>query len=183
MKRFYNASAKAPESAFPPALFVDPGEQAAGRPTTLMLDAKNWQDPTQSYLVQKGPRPFCSTYERLAGGTSHWLGTSLRLVPTDFTMKSSFGKDQPDFPFPDWPKDITSQTLSPFYARAETELGVSADAEEQRFLNIDFPKDYSYKMPRIPPSVLCQPMGAALAKLTGSETKFLEMPSPVTEIK
>src|SRR4029077_8453545 len=39
MKRFYTASAKVPESAYPPELFVDPGKQAAGRPTSLMLDA------------------------------------------------------------------------------------------------------------------------------------------------
>src|SRR5260370_34139607 len=103
MKRFYNASAKAPESAFPPALFVDPGEQAAGRPTTLMLDAKNWQDPTQSYLVQQGPRPFCSTYERLAGGTSHSLAPSPTLPPTDFPMEAKLAKDPPHLPVPHWP--------------------------------------------------------------------------------
>jgi choline dehydrogenase-like flavoprotein len=143
MKRFYTASAKVPESAYPPELFADPGKQAAGRPTSLMLDASNWQDPKQSYLIQKGPRPFTSTYERVAGGTSHWLGTSLRLVPRDFTMKTSFGKDQPDFPLPDWPKAISSQSLSPFYERAEAELGVSADVQEQSFLGIDFRKDYT----------------------------------------
>jgi hypothetical protein len=38
-------------------------------------------------------------------------------------------------------------------------------------------------MPRIPPSVLDQRMGEALAKLPEDETRFLEMPSPVTEIK
>jgi choline dehydrogenase-like flavoprotein len=183
MKRFYTASAKVPESAYPPELFVDPGKQAAGRPTSLMLDASNWQDPKQSYLIQKGPRPFTSTYERVAGGTSHWLGTSLRLVPRDFTMKTSFGKDQPDFPLPDWPKAISSQSLSPFYERAEAELGVSADVQEQSFLGIDFRKDYTYKMPKIPPSLLDQRIGDALAKLTNDETRFLEMEKPVTEVK
>ena len=183
MKRFYTASAKVPESAYPPALFADPGQQAAGRPTSLMLDADNWQDPTQSYLIQKGPRPFASTYERLAGGTAHWLGTSLRLVPNDFRMKTSYGRDQKDFPFPDWPEAISSQKMSPYYARAEEELGVSADVNEQRFLNIDFPQGYAYKMPRIPPSLLDQRIGEALAKLTEDETKFLEMPAPVTEVK
>lgn len=183
MKRFYTASAKVPESAYPPELFADPGKQAAGRPTSLMLDASNWQDPKQSYLIQKGPRPFTSTYERVAGGTSHWLGTSLRLVPRDFTMKTSFGKDQPDFPLPDWPKAISSQSLSPFYERAEAELGVSADVPEQSFLGIDFRKDYTYKMPKIPPSLLDQRIGDALAKLTDDETRFLGMEKPVTEVK
>jgi glucose dehydrogenase len=183
MKRFYTANAKVPESAYPPDLFGEPEKLAAGRPTSLMLGASNWNDPTQSYLVQKGPRPFTSTYERLAGGTSHWLGTSLRLVPHDFTMNTSYGKDKKNFNFPDWPTDITSQSLSPFYERAEAELGVSADVGEQSFLGIDFRKDYAYKMPKIPPSVLDQRIGDALAKLTDDETKFLEIEKPVTEIK
>jgi glucose dehydrogenase len=182
MKRFYTANAKVPESAYPPELFADPVKQAAGRPTSLMLGS-NWQDPKQSYLIQKGPRPFTSTYERVAGGTSHWLGTSLRLVPRDFTMKSSFGKDQPKFPLPDWPKAVSSQSLSSFYARAEAELGVSADVNEQSFLGIDFPKGYNYPMPKIPPSLLDQRVGEVLAQLTDDETKFLEMEKPVTEIK
>jgi glucose dehydrogenase len=181
MKRFYTTTAKVPESAFPPALFGDPDKLAAGRPTSLML-GDNWQDPKQSYLVQKGPRPFTSTYERLAGGTAHWLGTSLRLVPNDFRMKTTYGKDSEDFPLPDWPTGINSENMSPYYAKAEEELGVSADVDEQRFLGIDFPKGYAYKMPKIPPSLLDQRIGEALAKLSEDETKFLEMPTPVTAI-
>jgi choline dehydrogenase-like flavoprotein len=191
MKTFYNASAKVPESPFPPKLkqndtdpdLIDPAKVAAGRPTVLSLGADTWQKPQQSYLVQKGPKPFTSTYERVAGGTSHWLGTSLRFVPSDFTMKSSYGKNQSNFPFPDWPKAITSQSLSPVYARAEAELGVSADVQEQSFLGIDFPKGYSYPMPKIPPSLLDQRIGDALAQLNDSETRFLEMGKPVTQVK
>jgi glucose dehydrogenase len=182
MKSFYMASAKVPESAYPPTLSGDPGKLAAGRPTSLMLGADNWQDPTQSYLIQKGPRPFTSTYERLAGGTAHWLGTSLRFVPNDFRMTTAYGKDRKDFPLPDWPTAISSPAMSPYYARAEEELGVSAKVEEQRFLKIDFPDNYNYKMPRIPPSLLDQRIGDALAKLTADETKFLEMEAPVTNI-
>ena len=55
----------------------------AGRPTVLSLDPKggfgDWTDPKQAYLIQTGPRPFASTYDRVAGGTSHWLGTCLRI--------------------------------------------------------------------------------------------------------
>jgi choline dehydrogenase-like flavoprotein len=183
MKRFYNAAVKVPESAYPPELFADPGKLAAGRPTSATLGPKSWQDPKQSYFIQKGPRPFTSTYERVAGGTSHWLGTSLRLVPRDFTMKTSYGKKASNFPFPDWPRDITSQKLSAFYARAEAELGVSADVNEQSYLGIDFPKGYNYKMPRIPPSLLDQRIGEALAQLTEDETEFLGMEKPVTSVK
>jgi choline dehydrogenase-like flavoprotein len=190
MKTFYNASAKVPESPFPPKFqdtdgkLLDPAVVAAGRPTVLSTLASTWQDPKQSYLLQDGKRrPFMSTYERVAGGTSHWLGTSLRFVPRDFTMKTSYGKNQSSFPLPDWPKAITSQSLSSCYERAEAELGVSADVKEQSFLGIDFRKDYNYPMPKIPPSLLDQRIGAALSKLVEDETKFLEMEKPVTEIK
>ena len=135
--------------------------------------------PEQSYLDQKGPRPFNSTYERLAGGTSHWLGLTPRLVPNDFRMKTSTGQD---FPLPDWPNQTTKK-MSPYYDRAEAELGVSADVDEQSFAGIDFPTDYAYPMPRIPPSLFDQRIGDALAQLTEDETKFLGMDEPVTELK
>ncbi len=180
MKRFYTASAKVPESAYPPALFGDPNKLAAGRPTSLMLGADNWNDAKQSYLVQKGARPFTSTYERVAGGTSHWLGTSLRLVPNDFRMKSIYGRNRKDFSMPDWPAKISSEALRPYYERAETEIGVSGDAKEQSFLGISFSK--GYPMPRIPPSLLDQRIGEALTQLADEETKFLGMEKPVTQI-
>jgi len=189
MKRFYDANIKVPESPYPPELadsednLLDPAKVAAGRPTVRTLLAFNWKDPRQAYLVQKGPRPFTSTYERVAGGTSHWLGTSLRLVPRDFRMKISYGKNQSNFPLPDWPTAISSETMSPYYARAEAELGVSADVKEQSFLGISFSRGYTYPMPRIPPSLLDQRVSDALTQLTDDETRFLGMEKPVTEVK
>jgi glucose dehydrogenase len=187
MAHFYKASAKVPESAFPPEFVnskgdvIDPANVAAGRPTVLSLLPSRWNKPEQSYLVQKGPAPFPSTYERVAGGTSHWLGTSLRLVPGDFRMKTNYGRNQKDFPLPDWPSAVTSEKLSPYYTRAEAELGVSADVKEQSFLGISFSK--AYPMPRIPPSLLDQRIGDALTQLTDDETKFLGMGKPVNEIR
>jgi glucose dehydrogenase len=189
MKRFYKANAKVPESPYPPGLvdsndnLLNPVNVAAGRPTSLSLLPTNWNIPTKAYLVQKGPKPFTSTYERVAGGTSHWLGTSLRLVPGDFRMKTRYGKNQSNFPSPDWPTVISSETMSPYYARAEAELGVSADVKEQSFLGISFSKGYSYPMPRIPSSLLDQRIGDALSQLSDAETRFLGMGKPVAEIK
>src|SRR5262249_4076375 len=81
----------------------------------------DWTDPKQSYLIQKGPRPFASTYDRVAGGTQHWLGTCLRFVPADFKMKTNY----PSVPqFVDWP--IGYDDLNDWYGKAEEELGVSA---------------------------------------------------------
>ena len=59
MRSFYKASAKVPESPYPPALASAPSALAAGRPTSLMLSASNWNKPELAYLDQKGA-PFPS---------------------------------------------------------------------------------------------------------------------------
>jgi choline dehydrogenase-like flavoprotein len=192
MRRFYSASAKVPESPYTPEIsdpdgnLRDPSTMKAGRPTVLSLFGHNWKDPKQSYLIQKGPRPFGSTYDRIAGGTSHWLGTCLRFVPADFRMKEKY----PSVPqFVDWPieyKDLATTEKSarrtPYYDEAEKELGVSANVEDQQYLGIDFPANYKYPMPKIPESFIDSRVGAALKALSPDETDFLEMGKPVTEI-
>ena len=185
MKRFYKAEDKVPESPYTPSLFDDrghfsrevndPSKAPAGRPTVLTLGLRaRWNDPTQNYLVQTGPRPFGSTYDRIAGGTSHWLGTCLRFVPRDFEMKSHYGQ------FVDWP--IGYDDLVDWYGKAEAELGVSADIEDQKYLGIHFPDGYQYPMPPIPNSLTDRAVDAALARLEPAETAFLKMSSPPTTI-
>jgi choline dehydrogenase-like flavoprotein len=189
MERFYKASAKVPESPYTPEVvdannnLFDPSKVNAGRPTVLSLFAKgggfgDWTDPKQSYLIQKGPRPFASTYDRVAGGTQHWLGTCLRLVPADFEMKTKY----PSVPqFVDWP--IGYDALNDWYGKAEWELGVSADVQEQAFLGIKFPDTYKYPMPKIPRSLVDAAVAQALRSLGKDETAFLEMETSPTEIR
>jgi choline dehydrogenase-like flavoprotein len=167
MDRFLNATAKVPESPYPPELFganglTDPGTVNAGRPTVLSLGAKgrfgDWQDPKQAYLIQKGPLAFGSTYERINGGTSrHWLGTSLRFVPSDFEMKTRFDR------FVDWP--VKYDQLEKWYGAAEHEIGVSADVADQSYLGITFSPGYSYPMPKIPLSKVDGGVEAAMPNL------------------
>ena len=183
MHRFFMATAKVPESPYTPELFGpeglrDPSKVPAGRPTVLSLSPSGWRDPKVSYLVQKGPRPFGSTYDRVAGGTSHWLGTCLRFVPNDFKMKSVYGQSVPQFV--DWP--IEYKDLSSWYDKAEAELGVSGDVDEQKFHGIDFSTNYKYPMPQIPPSRIDIEIGNALESLTPADTAFLETDKPVTKI-
>jgi choline dehydrogenase-like flavoprotein len=193
MNRFYAAFAKVPESPYTPEIFqprnpntedklIDPSTMNAGRPTVLSLLRKgggfgDWTDPKQSYLIQKGPRPFASTYDRIAGGTQHWLGTCLRLVPADFKMKTNY----PSVPqFVDWPLDY--DVLKDWYGKAEWELGVSADVQEQAFLGIKFPDTYKYPMPKISKSLVDLAVEKALQSLTEDQTRFLEMEKPPTTI-
>ena len=146
MQRFFKAAAKVPESPYPPELFTDPSKVNAGRATSVML-GPNYKDPKKSYLIQTGPMPFGSTYERIGGGTSlHWLGTSLRFLPSDFKMRTLYNR------FVDWPityDDLGKGGADSWYSKAEAEIGVSADAEDQGYLGINS-SDYSYPMPKIP---------------------------------
>jgi glucose dehydrogenase len=167
MDRFLRATAKVPESPYPPDVFdskglVDPGTVNAGRPTVLSLGPKgkfgDWQDPKQSYLIQHGPLAFGSTYERINGGTSrHWLGTSLRFLPSDFEMKTRFNR------FVDWP--IKYDYLENWYGDAEREIGVSADVADQGYLDISFSSGYSYPMPKIVMSKVDAAVDAAMSGL------------------
>ena len=164
MNRFYMALAKVPEIPYTPDLFNPPGSfnlanptlLNAARPSVLTLDASNWQDPKQSYLIQDGPLAFGSTYERVAGGTMrHWLGTSLRFVPNDFKMQSVYHQ------LVDWP--ISYDDIEKWYGAAEAEIGVSANAADQGYLGIKFPPGYKYPMKPIPPSLVDDAVSQAVA--------------------
>ena len=104
------------------------------------------------YMVQKGPLPFSSSYTRALGGTTlHWLGTCLRMLPSDFKLKKHFGHGV------DWPIDYLD--LKPYYERAETDIiGVSGDVANQFYPGIDpsYFGDYEYPMEEVPSSYLDQ---------------------------
>ena len=184
MRSFYKASAKVPESPYPPALASAPSDLAAGRPTALMLSATGWNKPEHAYLDQSQEPgtpptlPFKSTYDRLAGGTSHWMGLTPRLVPNDFRMKEQY-----KLPFPDWP--IGYETLMPWYEKAEAELGVSGDVADHSFAGLTFSPGYAFPMPRIPPSLFDQHVNETLSHFTDDETTslaFLGTAAPVTSL-
>jgi choline dehydrogenase-like flavoprotein len=123
VNRYRGALAKTPESPYP-------GTDWAPRPDTLDLDL---------YYVQSGPEKFKSTYERRVGGTTwHWLGTSIRLLPSDFEMKTRYGVGI------DWP--LSYQELEPWYGEAERELGVAGDSSR----DLGSPRSTDYPMPPIP---------------------------------
>ena len=112
--------------------------------------------PPGGYYQYDTPVQFMSDYLRMLGGTTlHWQGTSLRLVPNDFRMQSTYGKGR------DWP--ITYDDLEPAYRRAELEIGVSADVEDQRLFGVWFPEGYVYPMHRMPQSCVDQFFAARLA--------------------
>lgn len=99
------------------------------------------------YIVQNGPFELDSSYTRVLGGTTrHWEGKALRLLPDDFETRSRFGRGL------DWP--VSYDELEPHYARAEGELGVSGNVEDQDYGGLRFAPGYVYPMRRMPPSHL-----------------------------
>jgi glucose dehydrogenase len=141
----------------------DPATINAGRPTVLTLGKDNWKNAKQSYLIQDGQLPFGSTYERINGGTvRHWLGTSLRFLPSDFAMKTNYGQ------FVDWPVSYDSgpadKRLKSWYEDAEKEIGVAADVADQAYLGLTF--DKPYPMPAIPLSLVDTTIGEGIKGLT-----------------
>jgi len=171
LETFYKNTVKTPESPYPPVV-EKPSAQATPRATIADTFASNIEpdfpgnlsepdgyiyDPEKSYLLQKGPLPFASTYERVAGGTTwHWLGTSLRFLEHDFTMRSTYCVEK------DWPMGIDA--LLPYYNRAEAEIGVAASAqvqeEELGSVGLRYaPPDYQYPMQQIPLSQVDTALG------------------------
>src|SRR5690606_31048108 len=71
---------------------------------------------------------------------------TLRMLPEDFDMATRFGEGL------DWP--IGYDELEPFYRRAEREIGVSGDVEDQAYLGMHFPPDYVFPMHAMPLSYL-----------------------------
>lgn len=139
----------------------------APQPDVLDVPRLPSGNPDESrYLIQTGPNPYRSDYVRAAGGTTlHWLGTCLRMLPEDFDTKTRFDVGR------DWP--IGFDDLRPYYERAEREIGVSANSDDQvelgRLLGVDdgwFGSDYVYPMRRIPPSSVDRFMAEGTSNLT-----------------
>jgi len=176
MDAFFMAMAKTPESPYVQ-------NYNAPRPSVLDINAidnippDDCSQPVNSinkigYFIQKGPIPFGSTYERRGGGTSwHWLGTSLRMLPNDFKLKTVYNKAV------DWP--IEYEDLSDYYDQAEFEIGVSADVDEQQIHGITFSEGYVYPMAKIPATILDNTIDQGLAGLTfeGSSLKVTGTPA------
>ncbi len=125
LEKFRHAAIRVPESPYPNSAHAD-------RPATI-------QD---QYLRQEGPDPMRSTFLRQVGGTTwHWLGTALRLLPSDFELHSRHGVGI------DWP--LSYADLAPWYDLAENELGVSGQREQM----YGAARSQPYAMPGLPPAL------------------------------
>ncbi|WP_045700246.1 GMC family oxidoreductase [Streptomyces rubellomurinus] len=120
------------------------------------------------HLAQYGPLPYASGYLRANGGTGLlWTGLAPRMHPEDFRT-GTLGQGR------DWP--IGYADLEPYYREAERELGVAADADEQRrAVGLPIPDDYDFPMRAVPASHLDRQVAHAL---DGRTVHDPAMPAP-----
>ncbi len=90
----------------------------------------------------------------VGGGTVHMSGFFYRLKPMDLKLKTFLGS-VPGANLADWP--ITYEELSPYYDKAEEELGVSGNAIPHKFLE---PRKKNYPLPPL----ATHPIGEELDK-------------------
>lgn len=202
---FFKANAKTPESPYPPTTqnpdaatgdnplgLPDPATENAPRYTVLQVQP--WQNARQCYfeytpndrkLAPDSPEAkfaFASSYERIGGGTTwHWLGTSLRLFPQDFELKSSYGQGV------DWPggRDFY-QDLVPYYEKATNEIGVAGDKASLDGLYKQFKvepdghygADYDYPMPGIEETLVDNEYVEPMASLSIDGNPLYVTPTP-----
>ena len=174
LSEFYRALAKTPNSPYP---------KNPNAPVPSVLDFHNIRGnpDTSGYMVQNGPLPFSSNYVRALGGTTlHWLGTCLRMLPNDFRLKSLYGQGV------NWP--IGYRDLEPYYVKAEREIGVAGDVEDQQVLARQlqvkgwFGKDYVFPMMKLPESYLDQRiksgLGGLKVRMNGQDREVLVVSTP-----
>ena len=146
LRTFYGAFVKTPEA---------PWEYNPNAPEP---DIPGVGTPGAGYFVERGI-PYGSTYARALGGTTlHWMGTCLRMLPEDFDFRTRFGRGL------DWP--IGYDDLAPDYERAEYEIGVAGNVQDQEHLGVTFRDGYDYPMRRIPASYSDQRLGDAVNGMT-----------------
>ncbi|MDB4729957.1 GMC family oxidoreductase [bacterium] len=140
LNTFYSATDKSPNSPYRK-------NKNAPMPRGADVHTLKEKPDASSYIVQNGPTVLDGTYARVVGGTTmHWQGNTPRMLPEDFEMQTRFGKGI------DWP--ISYEDLIPYYEKAEYEMGVSADVEEQAYSGMTFQDEYVFPMHKMPPTYL-----------------------------
>jgi len=125
-EQFHRMWDPVPNKSWNTPYLKQPGMQFYPSPPGTDKDTYFDQPNAQSWL-----KTFKSYYQRLEGGTTWaWRGNVPRLLPNDFLLNSKYFPDgAPDgASVEDWP--ITYDELSPWYVKAERELGVSGNLDE-----------------------------------------------------
>jgi choline dehydrogenase-like flavoprotein len=125
--------------------------------------------PSSDYVINTGPFPYSSPYLRMNGGTgTAWTGITPRMRPDDFHT-ADLGRGR------SWP--VGYADLEPFYRAAEWEIGVAADADEQR-QHLPVADGYRYPMHALPRTYLDHAIASVVdgARVDGRELLVVGTP-------
>lgn len=150
LDNFYGNTSAAPNSPYPNLRYAPmPYEENLGAYYTG--PAYNPDNPSGNH-----PPQFKSSYTRTVGGTTyHWLGISLRYLPTTFKEKTIYGRGA------DWP--LSYEDLEEWYWRAEVELGVAGNSDE----DLGSPRyGRPFPMPEILPTYQDRRIAARVGSMT-----------------
>ncbi len=153
LQRFYEAFSKDNQSPYP---ISNNARMPRGSDTQKIFPGQPDSQPsTSGYLVQNGPFATDTTYTRVLGGTTmHWEAKVIRMLPNDFNLQDKYQQGN------NWP--LNYDDLEPYYRKAEFEIGVSADIEEQKYLGLHYPDNYVFPMKGLPLSYLDQQVDKGL---------------------
>ncbi len=122
-------------------------EKNANAPYPYNPNAPSPTDGAYNYFHETAIPHLSGSYTRVPGGTTmHWEGKTIRMLPDDFKLKTKYGQGL------DWP--ISYEDLMPYYRKAEYEIGVSGNTEEQKSLGVPFEDGYVLPMLELPRSYL-----------------------------
>lgn len=179
LDRFFRAGARVPNSPYPNLPYA-PMEYEENLGTYYFGPQYAPRYPPGTPAPAPAPPPetatpeggswaaYRSTYARVVGGTMyHWLGTTLRYLPSTFQEKTLFGHSV------DWP--LTYDQLEDWYFRAEHEIGVSGDSTRE----LGSPRHGKpYPMPMILQSYTDRVMAERLEGLSFEGLPVLVEPTP-----
>jgi glucose dehydrogenase len=135
------------------------------------LLSNDGNEPARRHYVHddQGNDRFGGEYLGLAGGSGRaWLGTALRLCPSDFRLRTLYGQGR------DWP--IAYRDLEPWYCRAESELGVAGSPEVD--LELAAKRTSPYPMAPLPQSFSDQVVARAVDGMTFDDQPVVVAPTP-----
>ncbi|SMC58503.1 GMC family oxidoreductase [Lentzea albidocapillata] len=125
--------------------------------------------PSSDYLINTGPFDYSSPYLRMNGGTgTAWTGITPRMHPDDFHT-ADLGRGR------NWP--LSYADLEPSYRAAEWEIGIAADADEQR-QHLPVADGYRYPMHALPRTYLDHAIASVVdgASIDGRELLVVGTP-------
>lgn len=120
---------------------TDKLDLSAGFPNPPWAPRPDWSTPKDDYIRQTGSEITRIEYLRVVGGTTwHWNGNSIRLIPSDFRLKSTHGVGV------DWPIEYADLEL--YYVEAERAMGVAGEDGVDK----ETPRSAPFPLPPLPRS-------------------------------